>query len=223
LSNLLGGAFCPGGEVGWIMRNPAIYREPYRIKADPDFYNFRQTAAQANANRGQVSEIDYTSAVDVELSQNNDFDKGLQPGDLTKYMALPWQSDFNECSTQDINVTYDAWNQIAPDSDGDTLMRREAKVWETLWWPAHRPLQTWEVASVTDGKPSYVWLDWSRGVPQTNAGDLKMVTEWWRLGFVIRNPYLPPGGVLPSELPPDQKYISVERSERPADAKKEEQ
>ena len=226
LSNLLGGAFCPGGEVGWVMRNPAIYREPYRIKADPDFYNFRQTAAQANANRGQVSEIDYTAAVDVELSQNNDFDKGLQPGDLTKYMALPWQSDFNECSTQDINVTYDAWNQIAPDSDGDTLMKREAKVWETLWWPAHRPLQTWEVASVTDGKPSYVWLDWSRGVPQTNAGDLKMVTEWWRLGFVIRNPYLPPGDVLPSELPPDQKYISVERterSERAADGKQAEQ
>jgi hypothetical protein len=214
LSNVLGGAFCPGGEVGWIMRNPAIYREPYRLKADPDFYNFRQTAAQANANRGQVSEIDYTSAVDVELSQDNDFDKGLQPGDLTKYMALPWQSDFNECSTQDINVTYDAWNQIASESDGDTLMKREQKVWETLWWPAHRPLQTWEVASVTDGKPSYVWLDWSRGVPQTNAGDLKMVTEWWRLGFVRRNPYLPPGNVLPSELPPDQKYISVERTER---------
>src|SRR5439155_19552874 len=27
----LGGAFCPGAEAGWIMRNPAIYSAPYRI------------------------------------------------------------------------------------------------------------------------------------------------------------------------------------------------
>ena len=37
-------------------------------------------------------------------------------------------------------------------------------------------------------QPHVTWLDWSRGVPQTNAGDLKMVTEWSRLGFVVRNP-----------------------------------
>ena len=49
LSNILGGAFCPGGEIGWIMRNPSIYREPYRLKADPAFSTFRQTAAQASA------------------------------------------------------------------------------------------------------------------------------------------------------------------------------
>ena len=48
ISNILGGAFCPGGEIGWVMRNPSIWVEPYRIKADPAFYNFGQTAAQAN-------------------------------------------------------------------------------------------------------------------------------------------------------------------------------
>ena len=212
LTNLLGGAFCPGGEVGWVMRNPAIYLEPYRIKADAEFFNFRQTAAQANAWGGQVSEVDYAAYVGVTLSQDNDFDRGLQPGDLTKYMALPWQSDFNECSTQDVNVTYQEWNAIYPDSDGDSPMKREQKVWETLWWPAHRPMQTWELVSVTGGKPQIRWLDWTPGVPQTNAGDLKMVTEWWKLSFVRRNPFLPPGDVEPTELPPDQKYISVERT-----------
>ncbi|HWA61125.1 MAG TPA: LodA/GoxA family CTQ-dependent oxidase, partial [Caulobacteraceae bacterium] len=29
LANVLGGAFCPGGEVGWIMRNPSIYWDEY--------------------------------------------------------------------------------------------------------------------------------------------------------------------------------------------------
>src|SRR5262249_1951622 len=38
LSNLLGGAFCPGGEVSWIIRNPSVYQAPYRLKADPTFY-----------------------------------------------------------------------------------------------------------------------------------------------------------------------------------------
>ena len=44
LSNALGGAFCPGGEVGWILRNPSIYREPYRIKADRSLSDFLQIA-----------------------------------------------------------------------------------------------------------------------------------------------------------------------------------
>jgi hypothetical protein len=213
LTNLLGGAFCPGGEVSWIIRNPAIWLEPYRIKADPDFSSFRQTAAQANADGTNVPEADYSSYVDSELSQNDNFDTGLQPGDLTKQAALPWQADFNECTTQQINVTYEDWNILYPASEGDSLMLREQSVWETLWWPAHRPLQVFEVAAWSKGKPaSYRFVDWSRGIPGTNAGDLKMVTEWWRLAFVRDNPFVP---YDPSELgaqsPPP--YIALERTE----------
>jgi hypothetical protein len=217
LSNVLGGAFCPGGEVGWILRNAAVYRVPYRIKADPRFFEFRQTAAQANAWRGGVPEVDYVAYTQNDLSQDNNFDVGLQPGDLTKYMALPWQADFNECSTQAIDITYAGWNVI--ETKGDALMKREQRVWDTLWWPAHRPLQTYEITSMSGGKPTYTWLDWSRGIPQTNAGDLKMTTDWWRLGFVIQNPSLP-AAVPPTEMPPgDYKYISVER-DQPKERKK---
>jgi L-Lysine epsilon oxidase N-terminal/L-lysine epsilon oxidase C-terminal domain len=224
LSNLLGGAFCPGGEAGWILRNPAIYREPYRLKADPAFASFRQTAAQANASRGQLPEADYAAYVAEPLSQDNDFDRGLQPGDVTKAMALPWQADFNECTTQDINVTYEEWNQIDPTSDHDSLMRREERVWETLWWPAHRPVQTFEIVAQEGGKPVYRQVDWSRGIPGTNAGSLKMVSDWWRLGFVARNPSLPPGGDQPSDVPPPDPpvYIDVERGERSGPAERAE-
>ncbi|HYG81902.1 MAG TPA: LodA/GoxA family CTQ-dependent oxidase [Pyrinomonadaceae bacterium] len=209
LMNLLGGAFCPGGEVGWIIRNPSIYKEPFRLKADPSVYNFRQTAAQANA--GSVSPDDYVSSVEDALSQDSDYETGLQPGDLTKQMALPWQSDFNECSTQDINVTYEQWNNIDPDKQHDPWMKLEEQVWETLWWPAHRPLQTFEVVGMSGGQPVLRYLNWSRGVPQTNAGDLKMVMEWRKLSFVVRNPYMSEQALdSPS---PDRKYISVERTE----------
>lgn len=218
ISNVLGGSFCPGGELGWVMRNPSIWAEPYRIKADPAFYNFGQTPAQANAFHGQVPDSDYAFYAGDDLSQSNNFVTGLQPGDLTKYMSVPGQADFNECSTQPIDITYEDWNVLYPDSDNDKLMKREQRVWDTLWWPAHRPLQSWVVASFTDGSANYVWRDWTPGVPQTTAGDQKMVSEWWRLGFVRSNPYLPPGDVKPTALPLDYKYISVERTE---DNKKE--
>jgi hypothetical protein len=212
LSNLLGGAFCPGGEAGWILRNPSIYLEPYRIKADPQFSSFRQTAAQANNNRGRVPEADYSAYVDAELSQDDDFRRGMQPGDLTKQMALPWQADFNECTTQTLDVTYAEWNKIYPGSEDDRLMKREQKLWETLWWPAHRPLQIFEAAAYSGGLPtSWIWVDWSRGVPATHAGDLKMVTEWWRLSFVRR---FPKASLEPTEVPPPNPppYIGVERT-----------
>jgi hypothetical protein len=212
VSNILGGSFCPGGEIGWVMRNPSIWVEPYRIKADPAFYNFGQTPAQANAFHGLVPDSDYAFYAGDDLSQTNDFVTGLQPGDFTKYMSVPWQADFNECSTQPIDITYEDWNVLYPESDNDKLMTREQRVWETLWWPAHRPLQTWEISGIQNGEPNYVWRDWSPGVPQTNAGDQKMVSEWWRLGFVRSNPYLSPGDVKPTTLPLDQKYISVERT-----------
>jgi hypothetical protein len=212
MTNVLGGSFCPGGEVGWIIRNPAIYLEPFRIKADPDFSSFSRTAAQANVDGPAAPELDLTFFVGSPLSQDDDFERGMQPGDLTKHSAVPWQADFNECSTQSIDVTYEQWNKLYPSSDGDSLLAREQKVWETLWWPAHRPLQTYELGLV-DGSPTYPWVDWSFGIPQTNAGDLKMVTHWWKLGFVRLNPNAQPSDLLPTELPPTQKYVSVERSD----------
>ncbi|UGX97935.1 LodA/GoxA family CTQ-dependent oxidase [Bradyrhizobium barranii subsp. barranii] len=209
LSNVLGGAFCPGAELGWVMRNPSIYWAPYRINADRSVSDFLQSAAQANQDHGTVI-ADPTFNVNSPLSQDNDFETGLQPGDLTKYMGLPWQSDFNECTTQPINITYADWNNLWPGSDNDDRLRRDEKTWTTLWWPAHRPLQSFEIASVSNGKPNYVWTTWSRGVPQTPVGDLKMVTEWSLLGFIVRNPYEP--AVKPADSYQGPKYISVERT-----------
>jgi len=55
------------------------------------------------------------------------------------------------------------------------------------------------------------WIDWTPGVPQTNAGDLKMVTEWWRLPFVIRNAAYDFKEPPPQNPPP---YLSIERTKR---------
>ena len=70
-------------------------------------------------------------------------------------------------------------------------------------------MQSFEIASISNGSPNYVWTTWSRGVPQTPVGDLKMVTEWSKLGFIVRNPYEP--AVQPADSY-QAKYISVERT-----------
>jgi hypothetical protein len=180
LSNLLGGSFCPGGEAGWIIRNPAIYSAPYRINHSKYF-----TLDALKTWQPQPLTL---AGVDPSPPDAGSMQIGLEPGDLTKYSALPWQSDFNECSTQDVNITYEKWNVIDPASVGDPAQQITQT---TYWWPAHRPV-------IVNGAP------WSQGIPQTNAGDLKMVTAWKDLGFIKDNPKF--DGINPNEPP----FIVVE-------------
>lgn len=166
LGNLLGGSFCPGGEAGWIMRNPAIYSAPYRIHAS------------ANVAPGSLSQPANVNGADTTASLK----AGLEPGDLTKYSAQPWQSDFNECSTQPIDITYEQWNDIYPDSTGDPV---KSDIQTIYWWPSHRPMGVLRNIAPLNDPPNYVLAEWSAGIPGSNAGDLKMVSAWKDLGFVL--------------------------------------
>lgn len=151
----LGGAFCPGGETGWIIRNPAIYKSAYRIHHS------------SNVTTGSLSQ---PAIVNPDTPAN--LATGLEPGDLTKYSGVPWQADFNECSTQPINVTYTNWNNLYLDTTGDPA---PDQTWLTYWWPVHRPMYIQTAGQY-----------WSP-TPQTNAGDTQMVTEWSKLGFVVND------------------------------------
>lgn len=155
LGNALGGSFCPGGEACWIMRDPAIYRAPYRIRAAAGYSTGGLTIPTAGTG----------------LAGSPGLAGGLEPGDITKYSAQPWQSDFNECYTQDIDVTYENWNVLYPSSTGDPM---QSWSWTTYWWPSHRPVTVNNNA-------------WSP-TQQNNAGDLAMVTLWPTLSFIRDNP-----------------------------------
>ncbi|MCB9234954.1 MAG: hypothetical protein H6581_25085 [Bacteroidia bacterium] len=169
LGNVLGGSFCPGAEMAWIMRNPAIFSKPYRIKANPAFVP-TSGAGVVGANNPFIQ---------AGLSQSENLYIGLEPGDLTKRSAVPWQADFNECSTQDVDVTFESWCKIYPDNPPDpTVARNQVNI--TMWWPTHRPLQVY----LKDGTQ----IEWAAYIPQTHDGDLKMVSAWKEFGFVIRNP-----------------------------------
>jgi hypothetical protein len=148
LENCVGGPFSPGIETGWIVRDPAIYAEPFRIRL--------------------------RSPTPERLSLGIDPVAGFEPGDLTRYMAVPWQADFNECSTDKI---------------------RGRIMW---WWPAQRPISVYLPA---DGKaddasmsaeglgPQLPWIG-SDDDPTARgyfafSNHLEMVQNWDKLGFVL--------------------------------------
>jgi hypothetical protein len=160
LGSVVGGSFCPGAETSWIMRNPAIFASPYRIQHAPAIPGLLSHPAAVNYPDGPVAQLS----------------AGLEPGDITKYSGVPWQADFNECTTQPVDVTYRDWNQIDPQSIGDPIVPVSQNV---FWWPAHRP----NFINAVPWSPTTV----------TNSGDLEMVSVWSKRGFVVRDPSDPTG------------------------------
>lgn len=141
LDNCVGGPFSPGIEMTWICRNAGIYSEPVRIKAK--------------------------ARVPVPLSLGLDLNAGLEPGDASRYMALPWQADFNECAAQGI---------------GDRTL------W---WWPAQRPEFVYLRSEEGNRQARQVpWIGTQLNQSADDfimfADDLEMVHEWSRLGFVFK-------------------------------------
>ena len=141
LDNCVGAALSPGIEMGWISRNPLIYEEPFRI-------NKRKLIPQPLS-------LGYQPLL------------GMEPGDITRYMACPWQADFNECSAEEI--------------DGRLL-------W---WWPAQRPEFVYENKPAFNAEnlgPQVSWIgtEYNQNAPDYIAfpDDLQMVENWNKLGIV---------------------------------------
>lgn len=137
LDNCSGAAFAPGIEMTWFSRRSEIYAEPFRLKHRP---------------YGYPLSTDYYE----------DLTLGLEPGDFIKYMAIPWQADFNECSVQWIDGT------------------------DVHWWPAQRPLVVYD----KDSGVKRPWIGDNNADPD-NANYLRfnkntdMVEDWDKLGFVF--------------------------------------
>jgi hypothetical protein len=78
----MGGPFHPGCEMTWPMRHSSMYSAPYRLRMYPhgltksDYGEFL-TQATVNASDGPLSVSG--------------------PGDITKWMAVPWQTDSASC------------------------------------------------------------------------------------------------------------------------------
>jgi len=121
--NCVGGPFCPGIEVSWLMRNPAIYSGPFRIR-------IRHWTGSNDAL------IAYYTAHGLSTTSDPDDGQGAEPGDLTKRMAAPWQADFFDCSYETPNVANASINQASAD-DGIQI----PPSYFVYWWPPQSPMQ----------------------------------------------------------------------------------
>jgi len=190
LENAVGGPFTPGIEITWISRNPTLYQPAAAGAPASDWFRVNATPLSSLA-QGRLS---LTNGVD-----NNYATHGLEPGDLTKYMAQPWQADFNECSNQTINVPIGPLGS-PPTLNSPSVNDDQVTLW---WWPVQRPWYVYPQAAPTASVPwTRDFLPPNPNVPDyvttDNDGppDLQMVTCWRYLGF-IKKIEPPPAGNAP--------------------------
>ena len=80
LDECLGGPFHPGCELTWPMRQTLLYETPFRLR--------RRIGGERDWGPAMTSEI--ALAEDGPLSASG-------PGGLTRWMAVPWQTDTSSC------------------------------------------------------------------------------------------------------------------------------
>jgi hypothetical protein len=111
----LADAFHPGAEMTWPMRNASMYRAPYRLRMREEGKNEPVYGSTL-------------STADVAKVGGPLYDQG--PGDITKWMAVPWQGDTAFCRSG-YDMEYDPYlptfwparvpNQVLTYADYKTL------------------------------------------------------------------------------------------------------
>jgi len=122
LETLYGGGFHPGVELTWPMRHNLIYAEnkltfPYIVEGEYTIgaYGLREIRINS-ASKEEQEKIFFNdfgnlmNAVDVQKSVDTSNEEHwlwqITPGDLTKWMGIPWQSDAGSCQAVFIEKQY---------------------------------------------------------------------------------------------------------------------
>ncbi len=192
-----GGAFHPGVELTWPLRHAGLYAEPYRI------------AIATDRDPSLIQDLGLLLTPDLALngSEVTPSVVGPQmPGDLTRWMGLPWQCDAFSCQ----QVTFANDFPVAS------------------WWPALLPIdilpQTYYDALMNPALPQAdraAFLEnrvsWSRGVAGIGYhaeasylhGISRMIALWTRMGVVVRRPS-PEDPGRPANTPAAM-YVEIDR------------
>jgi len=168
LDDCLGGPFHPGCELTWPVRQPLLYAAPFRIA------------------RRMGPEADFGAVLtpEIALAPNGPL-HGSGPGDLSRWMAVPWQTDTSSClygyfPGEIYLPTF--WparvpNQVLATSDYEMVMNKSLSLKERQAAFARR-------------------TEWFRSRPTTTAQSIAMINkfihEWSRIGVVMPKPG--PGG-----------------------------
>lgn len=176
LSNCLGGRYVPGIEVSYTIRQPDIYIEDWRTSGAGPFRIKPKPLAYANAQADKP----FLSGGWIPLRDDH---RGLEPGDLSKFMAIPWQTDYNSCSIHQTSINTAGANKAT----GNTT---------TLYWswPAQRPDAVYVAGEVVGNVlPAQKWSIRGEGTfalnPKTAStfqDPLDAVNKWDQIGIVVQ-------------------------------------
>lgn len=169
LVNCLGGRFSPGIDMTFIVRQPELYitawqtsgTGPFRLNPAPlDYGNVNQTVPLLT-----------TGYVPIHSGAS-----GLEPGDASKFMAIPWHTDYNSCGTHPIDPN-------TPNS-------------KTLYWswPAQRPYAVYVATDVTGTTlPPQRYSVRGAGTENPDSAQqgryqdrLDMVRNWSKIGVILQ-------------------------------------
>ncbi len=192
LFNCLGGRFSPGIDLTFIVRDINLYNQDW---TNPQVGPFRINKAAMNYNQATPSKpflgVGYTPLRNYPV----------EPGDLCKFMAIPWHTDYNSCAT----------HTPAPNPGGDVT---ESNVFSgdvntsLFWsWPAQRPVAVYTFEDLVANNGALPTQRYSvRGegtaaiqqegdgfnLPAMNVGRYQqrrdMLDNWQNIGTVIQGP-----------------------------------
>ncbi|MEB1527779.1 LodA/GoxA family CTQ-dependent oxidase [Xanthomonas sp. WHRI 7945] len=195
LENCLGGRYSPGIEVSFPIRDVNLYVQDWQAQ---DCGPFRVRQAPLDYSKATPG-APFLSFGYVPLQT-----QPVEPGDVSKFMSVPWHTDYNSCATHLPDPNPGANNTL-------------------FWsWPAERPFAVYPVSLCTFDPGD---LTWSVGQQvysvRGNGTDSDypaqvgrfqqyqdFVDNWAKVGFVISGAHIPAADGKPAY--PAEIFLEVQ-------------
>ncbi|MBT2286073.1 LodA/GoxA family CTQ-dependent oxidase [Paenibacillus polymyxa] len=171
LEETTGGPFHPGAEFTWNMRIPLMYEAPFRLK------------------RRAFDQMEWGDllAADEVLAKDGPLD-GSCPGDITRWMAVPWQTDTASCLSSYKMYTGEYlptfWparvpNDVMTEEQYERMMDKSASIPERLGALNPRIRPRWLRDIVYNDKIPPATLEFEVAIK-------KFTEQWSKIGIVVQ-------------------------------------